>query len=255
MVIELVSFKYNLKANKRLDLMASLVNQSQADLLMFCGNTLLHQDNLDVLKDQVENKTIYVLFEVKQVKESDFLKLNNCLYFIKNGVIHNMFTNQFFSTKKEIEGKESLCERFVYELETRRRFKVKGKNCMVLQCGEINIINNIQKEDNRPVFRLQNRDDLKDRFDSLMNDTHIILNPMHTPMGNQGKMKKRREYFSSNNRYYFSVSQNGILKRKDKHYEISMDSPWLQYAFHDGKTIENNKIETTRDFQKRTFYL
>lgn len=255
MTIELVSFRYNLIAKKRLDLTINLVNQSQADLVMFCGHTINNQYNLDVLKERIENKTSFVLFEVKHVYENNFLNLKNCLYTIENGSIHNLFTNQFFSKKDEIEGNDALCERFINELETRRRIKVKEKNCLVLQCGENNIIKNIQKEANRPIFRLQERTDLKERFDCLLNETHVILNPIHTPMGNQGKMKKRREYFSADNRYYFSVSQNGTTKRNDSYYEISMDSHRLQYAYHNGNPIEAFSNNTTKDFQKRAFDL
>jgi hypothetical protein len=255
MKIELISFRYNIKEKKRLDLMINLVNQSQADLIMFCGSTLYYQKDLGVLKERIDNKNSFVLFEVREVKDSKFIDLKNCLYSIENGVIHNLFTNQFFSTKDEIEGNGDLCERFINELETRRCFKIKGKTCLVLQCGENNILRNIQKEANRPVFRLQERIDLKERFDCLLNKTHIILNPIHTPMGNQGKMERRREYFSANNRYYFSVSQNGTTKRNDSYYEILMDSDRLQYAYHNGKAIEEYSSNNTKDFQIRVFDL
>ena len=255
MTIELVSFRYNLIAKKRLDLTINLVNQSQADLVMFCGHTINDQYNLDILKERIENKTSFVLFEVKHVYESNFLNLKNCLYTIENGEIHNLFTNQIFSSSDEIKGNDALCERFINELETRRRLKVKEKNCLVLQCGENNIIKNIQKEANRAVFRLQERTDLKERFNRILNETHIILNPIHTPMGNQGKMERRREYFSADNRYYFSVSQNGTIKRNDIYYEISMDSHRLHYAYHNGNPLEAFSSKTTKDFQVRIFDL
>ena len=226
--------------------MISIVNQSQTDLIVFCGHTLRDKSDLDVLRCRIENKNTFVLFEIKQCEESTFLCLKNCLYTIADGLVHNMFTNQFFATSDEIEGNESLCERFINELETRRRFIVKGKNCLVLQCGELNIIKNIQKEGNEPVFRLQERKVLKKRFDNLLKDTQIILNPIHTPMGNQGKMKKRREYLSANNKYYFSVSQNG---------DFSMESRCLQYSFYNGNELAEFDFESTRDYQIRIFNL
>jgi hypothetical protein len=146
-----------------------------------------------------------------------------------------MFTNQFFATSQEIEGNELLCEHYIDELETKRCFSVKGKKCMVLQCGEINIIKNIQKENNRPVFRLQNRADLEKRFFNLLNSADLVLNPIHTPMGNQGKMEKRREMFSAHKRYYFSTSNSD-----EKHL---IDSASLQYSFYDGYRLN----ETTRE--------
>ena len=250
MTIELISFRYNLGAKKRCELMINLVNQSQADLILFCGHTLKEKSDLEVLGEHIENNNSYVLFEVKRIDESNFLSLRNCLYFIKDGAIHNLFTNQFFSTSDEIEGNESLCERFINELETRRRFTVKGKNCLVLQCGEINIIKNLQKEDNRPVFRLQQRKDLEERFNNLLNSTNIVLNPIHTPMGNQGKMKRRREYLSAGGRYYFSVCQNG-----SKDSEIPIQSRSLQYSFFNGTEFEECNSESSKDYQKRIFNL
>lgn len=244
MTVELISFRSNLTAKKRLELMISIVNQSQADLIVFCGHTLKDRSDLDALKCRIENKNTFVLFEIKQCEESDFLYLKNCLYTIADGIVHNMYTNQFFATSNEIEGNESLCERFINELETRRQFNVKGKNCLVLQCGEINIIKNIQKEGNKPIFRIQERLDLKERFDNLLKDTQIILNPIHTPMGNQGKMKKRREYLSANNKYYFSVSQSG---------DFSMESRCLQYSFYDGGEIWESDIGSTKEYQRRIF--
>lgn len=253
MNIELVSFRFNLSEMRRLELMINLVNLSQSDLILFCGHTLKNPYDLDVLNGCIENKNSFVLFEIKRVIESNFLNLRNCLYTIENGSINNLFTNQFFSTKDEIERNESLCERFINELETRRSFNVKGKNCLVLQCGEINIIKNLQKEGNRPIFRHYQRKDLEERFYNLINSSDIILNPIHTPMGNQGKMKKRREFLSADKKYYFSVSQNGKMERQDNIFEISMDSSCLQYSFYNGMSIGASKSESTKDYQKRIF--
>lgn len=243
-----------MKAKKRLELLITLVNQSQADLIMFCGHSLSYQYDIEKLKDRIENNTSFVLFEVREVKESNFIDLRNCLYSIENGSVHSLFTNQHFFSSGEIEGNEPLCERFIYELETRRHFMVKDLTFMVFQCGEINIIKNIQKEDNRPVFRLKERPDLEERLNRLLKDTHIILNPIHTPMGNQGKMNRRREYFSADNRFYFSASQNG-KKRKNDEIKISINAKSLQYAYHNGKIIEHYSIETTNDYQKRLYHI
>lgn len=255
MEVELISYHQDLDTEKRLELTTNLINQSRADLIMFCGYTIADKSDLKKLSNNIENEVSTVLFEVDYMEESKFLELNHCLYIIQNGAIHNLFTNQFFATSDEIEGNESLCERFINELETRRRFKVKRRNCLVFQCGEINIIKNLQKEGNIPVFRLQKRKDLEERFNNLLDNTDIILNPIHTPMGNQGKMEKRREYFSANNRFYFSASQNGTITRNDSEYEISMESSCLQYAFYNGNAIEESDYESTEEYQKRTYKL
>ena len=48
MIVELISFHYNLAAQKRLELMTNLVNISRADLLVFCGNTLVNQHYVNI---------------------------------------------------------------------------------------------------------------------------------------------------------------------------------------------------------------
>lgn len=253
MTIELISFRYDMTAKMRLELTTKLINSSKADLLFFCGHTLDLHDDLFILENHIENKSTFVLFEVKQANESNFLHLENCLYTIEKGRIHNLFTNQFFATKDEIEKNESLCERFINELETRRSIKVKGKKCLLLQCGEINIIKNIQKENNRIVFRHQQRKDLRERFYDIINKADVILNPIHTPMGNQGKMEKRREFLSTNNRYYFSVSQNGTRIRGGSEYDIPIESNSLQYAYYNGYAIEEIDRVYTQNYQKRKY--
>lgn len=253
MIIELISFRYNLSAKKRLEHTVKLINQSDADLVVFSGHTLIKQDDLYDLEDLIENKSSFVLFEVKQITESNFLNLKNCLYVINEGSTLNLFTNQFFSTSDEIEDNEPLCERFLNELETRRSFNVKGKKCLVLQCGEINIIKNLQKEENRPIFRLQQRKDLEERFGKIINNSDIIINPIHTPMGNQGKMKKRRDFFSNDGRYYFSVSQNGTRKRGETECDIPIGGDSLQYSYYNGSQIKESSRDITQDYQKRVF--
>ena len=124
---------------------------------------------------------------------------------------------------------------------------------MTIEEATLEAIKNIQKEDNRPVFRLAQSKELKERFDNLLNDTDIILNPIHTPMGNQGKMKKRREYLSDKNRYYFSTSQNDTREIKGKKKTIPMDSAVLQYALHNGIALQEERYDTTSLYTIRVF--
>ena len=69
MTIELVSFRYNLTAPKRIELMIDLVNQSNEDMLVFCGHSLKDQNDLCKLREQISNVSSFVLFEVKHVEE------------------------------------------------------------------------------------------------------------------------------------------------------------------------------------------
>lgn len=245
MRVELISLRNGITRRKRLDVISDVINKSKSDMVLFCGHSVFDWTDCIELSEKMANKDSVVLFEAKMVDESAFIMRKNCLFRIEHGRLVNMFTNQFFASSKEIEGNELLCEHFINELENKRCFRVNSKKCLALQCGEINIIKNIQKENNRPVFRLQNRTDLEKRFFDLLNNTDLILNPIHTPMGNQGKMEKRRELLSSNKRYYFSTSNSD-----EKHL---IDSSSLQYSFYDGIRLNSTIQEINKDTQIRVF--
>ncbi|MBO4574986.1 MAG: hypothetical protein J5708_06665 [Bacteroidales bacterium] len=84
---------------------------------------------------------------------------------------------------------------------------------------------------------------------------HTLKDKNDLCVGNQGKMEKRRELLSANNRYYLSVSQNGTKSRKDNKYLISMNSRSLQYSFYNGFAFMEIDNESTNDYQKRLFEL
>ncbi len=245
MRFETISLRNNLSKKKRLEVVASIINRSSSDIILFGGHTVLDMADCNELVDRIENKETSVVFEVKRVEESSFIKLKNCLYRIENSCLENMFTNQMFSTSKEIDNNIPLCERFINELETKRIVEIKKKRCLLVQCGEINIVKNIQKEGNRPVFRLSNNRDLEERFFNLLDSVDIVMNPIHTPMGNQGKMERRRELLSSNCRYYFSTSNTD-----ERH---SIDSSSLQYSFYNGNRFVETIREVSKDVQIRIF--
>lgn len=203
MKIQITSFKNGLSDKIRLGLTKSIINSSTADIILFSGHTIGFVNEIEKLQESLENKKTEVIFELQSINSE---KINNCLYHIKKGVINNLYTNQLFVSSADIEGNYQLADRFIHELETKRILKIEGLNFMIFQCGEINILKNIQSEANKVEFRLKTYTDLLDRFNVLLNKTNVILNPIHTPMGNQGKMQKRREFLSGNNKYYFSTS-------------------------------------------------
>ena len=247
MKVETVSFYTRMSKVKRVKNVTDIINSSDADLIMFGGHTLKSIEDIYYLENSIKNTKTTVLFEVHKINESGFLKLRNCLYFIKNGLIQNMFTHQFFSTSGEIDDNESLCERYINELETRRIFEVGDMKCLVILCGENNIIRNIQTEHNRPVFRLPQRKDLENRFFNILNSVDIVLNPMHSPMGNQGKVEQRRILLSNKNRFYFSVSD---INNREK---IGLRG--LQYSFYNGQSIKEDNIIIDDDKQIRQFLI
>ena len=130
------------------------------------------------------------------------------------------------------------------EFEKRRKIIIKKLSLQFIQCGEINILSNIHSKDNKVLFRFANNQKLNDRFDKLLNKVDIILNPIHSPMGNQGKMHKRRLFLSKEGKYYFSTSNT-----KNNSDNLSLKS--LQYAYKDGEElIEIEKIENENSISR-----
>jgi hypothetical protein len=195
---------------------------------MFAGHTIGFVNEIEELKKILKNTKTEVLFELQDIKSK---KISNCLYRVSKGRIYSLFSNQLFTTSNEIEGNYELARRLLFELQTRRRFTLNNLNFLIIQCGELNILKNIQKDNNKVDFRLSDDLELRNTFLSIIAETNVFLNPIHTPMGNQGKMKKRREFLSSNHRYYFSASNT-----KKNSNDLSLNS--LQYANYNQNSIE-----------------
>lgn len=234
MKIEITSYQHGLSEKIRLNLTKDIINNSTADLLLFSGHTIGFVNDIETLRTQIQNKKIEVVFELENLNSD---KINNCLYRVTNGKLVSLHTNQIFTQSKDIEGNYELADRLLYEFETNRIINVKGVSILIIQCGEINIFKNIQSEENRVEFRLGDDKSLKDRFDKIFKEINVILNPMHSPMGNQGKLQKRREFLSKDKRYYFSASNT-----KEESNNLELKS--IQYAFYNGNAF--TEIETKR---------
>lgn len=249
MIIQLVSYKASLRANNRLKHTANIINSSEADLILFPGHTLASHLDVFELNSLIENKTTTAILEVKENAISELNPVRNSLFLLKNGVVKDMYTHQLFTDSSTINAYPELADHLLLELETRRCFEAANRNVIVLQCGENGILRNKQSEGNKAIFRFEDDIELNKRFVGILDDTHIVLNPIHSPMGNQGKMKKRREYFSDKNRAYFSASNFSD--------DDSINNKSLQYACING--IEQEPIElkigTKNAFIIRTFVI
>ena len=230
MIVQLVSYKSTLRADSRLQHTAEIINSSKADLILFAGHTLASHRDVDELNTLLDNNMTTAVIEVKKDTKSKSLPVYHSLFLLQNGVAKDIYTHQLFTDSKTIKAYPELGEHLMLELETRRNFSAANRNVSIIQCGENNILRNIQSEGNRAVFRFEDDAILNQRFAAFLNNTDIILNPMHSPMGNQGKMRKRRELFSSNNRAYFStanyVDEEAIYNKS------------VQYACINGKEQE-----------------
>jgi len=249
MIVQLVSYKSTLRADSRLQHTAEIINSSKADLILFAGHTLASHRDVDELNTLLDNNMTTAVIEVKKDTKSKSLPVYHSLFLLQNGVAKDIYTHQLFTDSKTIKAYPELGEHLMLELETRRNFSTANRNVSVIQCGENNILRNIQSEGNRAVFRFEDDAILNQRFAAFLNNTDIILNPMHSPMGNQGKMRKRRELFSSNNRAYFStanyVDEEAIYNKS------------VQYACINGKEQEPMDVEVGKrdSYIVRTFVI
>ena len=249
MIVQLVSYKSTLRADSRLQHTAEIINSSKADLILFAGHTLASHRDVDELNTLLDNNRTTAVIEVKKDTKSKSLPVYHSLFLLQNGVTKDIYTHQLFTDSKTIKAYPELGEHLMLELETRRNFSTANRNVSVIQCGENNILRNIQSEGNRAVFRFEDDAILNKRFADFLNNTDIILNPMHSPMGNQGKMRKRRELFSSNNRAYFStanyVDEEAIYNKS------------VQYACINGKEQEPMDVEVGKrdSYIVRTFVI
>jgi hypothetical protein len=249
MIVLLVSYKSTLRADSRLQYTAEIINSSKADLILFAGHTLASHRDVDELNTLLDNNRTTAVIEVKKDTKSKSLPVYHSLYLLQNGVTKDIYTHQLFTDSKTIKAYPELGEHLMLELETRRNFSTANRNVSVIQCGENNILRNIQSEGNRAVFRFEDDAILNKRFVDFLNNTDIILNPMHSPMGNQPKMCKRREFFSSNNRAYFSTAN---FEDEESIYNKS-----VQYACINGKEQEPMNVEVGKrnSYIVRTFVI
>ena len=249
MVIQLVSYKSTLRADSKLQHTAEIINSSKADLILFAGHTLASHCDVDELNTLLDNNRTIAVIEVKRNSKSKSLPVYHSLFLLQNGVVKDIYTHQLFTDSKTIKAYPELGEHLILDLETRRNFSAANRNVSIIQCGENNILRNIQSEGNRAVFRFENDTILNHRFVDFLNNTEIILNPMHSPMGNQGKMRKRREFFSDNNRAYFSTANYDDEK--------SIYNKSVQYAYINGKEQEPMNVEVGKreSYIVRTFVI
>ena len=249
MIVQLVSYKSALRADSRLQHTAEIINSSKADLILFAGHTLASHRDVDELNTLLDNNRTTAVIEVKKDTKSKSLPVYHSLFLLQNGVAKDIYTHQLFTDSKTIKAYPELGEHLMLELETRRNFSTANRNVSVIQCGENNILRNIQSEGNRAVFRFEDDAILNKRFADFLNNTDIILNPMHSPMGNQPKMRKRREFFSDNNRAYFSTAN---FEDEESIYNKS-----VQYACINGKEQEPMNVEVGKrdSYIIRTFVI
>tara|TARA_B100001094_G_C18155903_1_gene786425 strand:+ start:476 stop:1246 length:771 start_codon:yes stop_codon:yes gene_type:complete len=214
------------------------INKSKADLIVFPGWTLNIKD-IKKTVSKLTNKSTTIIFENFSPHK---YRSGNEMHIIENGNLLNTDMRQVFTEASEVNNNKSLVGEYVKELATKRSFNLNKNKCLILSCGENNILKNKQSDGNKVVFRLNNKS-IENEFETILENTSFVINPIHTPMGNQGKISKRREYFSNDNRVY--ISTNNVLKKTSKSshklltrkliyvYKNSLEIPYIEQQINE----------------------
>lgn len=207
MKVQLVSFPVysRLTANRhyeRVNAISKILNESTADFVMFSEHIFKDRSGLKDIEKQVHNKAITALLELNEGKGLN----GNCMYLFQNGK-WRYIDGQVFSESKEAVGSnieeliKCLCGDYDFD---DRRFTVAGKKFLIIHCGENNIL---KGSTGIAEFRMNDRPDLEERFEKLLNSVDVVLNPVHTKWGRFGNFLTRIRKFSENGRYCFSNCQ------------------------------------------------
>ncbi len=229
--------KTNFISKNNTRLMTEILNNVfDVDLILFSGWTLSNRKELDSVLTNNKNKHTTYIFEVGDGhRNKDNPKSDVGFYVAKGKKLIKKKIKQVFTSSKDIHSLKTTIPEYLDKLESERFFKVNNKKVRLIICGENNILKNKQKQGNRVSLR-SSETELNKKFDSILKNTNIFLNPAHTPMGNLGKMKKRWEYLSKNQRALLFVTNESTKQgiHKPNFHKLS-----LQYLFVNGKETKS----------------
>jgi len=250
MRIQLVSYNFGENSSiDRFNICSEILKTSDADILFFPGHSLWEGKDIRRLFEENKGKIIPSVFiEAAGLGFPDKDWIENIGYVIHDNFLKTKYSPQFFSTSDDVNNNEELVEAFINELEKNRIWDINHLKIMELRCGEQNILKNLQGSNNKVSFRIEERKDLKKRFEKLLKSIDIIYNPTHSPMGNQGKLHLRRVFFSKNKRIYVSTTSVEARLNLDQ-----FRARKLQYVFKNGKEIEYKKMTSNKFYLIREY--
>lgn len=222
MKIQLISFSGEMNPNYQMALVIDIINKSKADLILFPGHTLRDGEDRYYVEDSITNKKVTAIVEIKN---DGIMNTPNELFICRKGIFEDMYTSQVFDTADKVNGNAVLMGKLFDEL-PRRQFTCCKKRITVLQCGESAIVSGKGEGE----FRFKDNPILNKRFQELMDQTDIFLNPIHIIQGRQNHMSKRRSILSGGGRYYLSTACT-------ENWKQSLDLKSLQYVYHNGKEL------------------
>ncbi len=207
---------------------AEILNAKDSDFVMFSEWIFTSKNDLNKLAELVHNKKATALFELKLAQG---LK-GNQLFLLQNGEIKDLKTHQIL--KSRTEATEENISDLIDELQQHRTFEVNGKCFLIIQCGENSILKTIKGTKYKSGFCLQNND-LKKKFNTIIDGVDIILNPSHNYWPRIYDFLCRLHTFSEKRRYCFYCTQltGNMLANAHRHPEKNS----VQRAYHSRRLI------------------
>lgn len=228
-----------------------LRSEPDLDLLVGAGWTVFSEGELaTILRINANQHTVTIL---ETWTDSD-----GCLehkgHAIQGSEVLVSRAAQVFATAGQINRHPELMPALLDEIEA-RQLEVGGKSVAWLICGEINVLANAQADGNRPGFRFSKDPELAARWQRIFQRTDIFVNPTHTVMGNQGKLKRRREFLSAGGRTFCSVSNVDVTGRGIVDVKRLLGQVPVQYFWRNGASQAPDGLEHTGEFVLRTYTL
>lgn len=157
---------------------------------------------------------------------------NEAYYFAYQHADHldRMEPAQLFGTSKVANQKKPLINQLIAHSQQQgeRVAQVRGVPFGFMMCGENNLLVNQQSQQNRVSVRHHPELDV---FDHV----RCVVNGAHTTMGNWGKLERRFEYLSRNERFCFYLTN-----RSDNTWKTALRVYYNSERLVDGKVILNS---------------
>ena len=252
MKIELVSYSKNVNACTKCSIMKKVIINSTSDIILFPGSSIDSEKEFYSIVQACSNCNVKIVFEISDLKKIIESKKNKQLsnsysgkgYFIDMSNCPTNLPKEFrqrFSTGSELQQNQNLFVDFYEEWESGlRTFVSGGKRFTILMCGETAMLRCRRNGGKLSSAEFRFKDSsLQEKYQKILDGTDVFLNMIHTNQGEQGVMKRKRNIFSADGKYYFSTATYNGLSGFSK-------SKSLQYAVYNGGSISPIECETKK---------
>jgi len=99
MKIQLISFSGEMNPNYQMELVIRIINESNADLILFPGHALRDCDDRRYVEEHLTNKKVIAIVEIAN---DGIMKTPNELFIYRDGEFEDMYTSHVLATAEAI---------------------------------------------------------------------------------------------------------------------------------------------------------